>query len=144
MVRISIIRKIESTVENVFNTISNITNFSKAVPEIVDFEILSEIKSGLGMRFSETRITNKKKMVTELEITEFVKNDHVRMVADSHGTVWDTLFEVKQENGNTVLKVTMDAKAHKLLSKLLNPLMKGLFRKGVAKNLDDVKKYCER
>lgn len=33
--------------------------------------------------------------MTELEVTEFVENDHVRYVTDSHGTVWDTVMSVK-------------------------------------------------
>ena len=143
MVRISVNRKIAAPVETVFATISDIKIFSRAVPEIASFEFLSECEKGKGTRFRETRETDGKTMVTELEVTEFVENQRVRMVADSHGTIWDTLFVVKNADGGTMLEVTMDARAHKFLSRLINPLMKNLFRKGVAKNMDDVKIFCE-
>ena len=53
-----------------------------------------------------------KEATTELEVTEFIQNDRVRMVGDSHGTVWNTIFTVKPECGKTVLVVIMDAKAY--------------------------------
>lgn len=65
------------------------------------------------------------------------------MVADSHGTVRDTRFELGTETGATRLDVTMEAKAHALLQKLLNPLMKGAYRKGIERHLDAFQSYCE-
>ena len=38
----------------------------------------------------------------------------------------------------------MEARAHKLLPKLLNPLMKGLYKKGLEKHLNALKIYCEK
>ena len=141
MARITLAQQIEAPVELVFKTISEIEYFSKAVPEIVSYEILSETKAGLSTRFRETRVTNGKEMHTELEITEFIDNEHVRMVADSHGTIWDTLFTFQESQGQTLVTVVMDAKAHKLLPKLLNPLLKGLYKKGIKKNMEDVNSY---
>ena len=66
------------------------------------------------------------------------------MVADSHGTVWDSLFTVKSDGGSTALELTMDARPHKLLPKLMNPLIKGMVQKAVEKDMDAVKAYCER
>ena len=38
----------------------------------------------------------------------------------------------------------MDARAHKLPPKLMNPLIKGMVQKAVEKDMDAVKAYCER
>ena len=38
----------------------------------------------------------------------------------------------------------MDARPHKLLPKLVVPLMKGLVRKAIEKDMDAVKAHCER
>ncbi len=40
-----------------------------------------------------------KEAATELEVTEYVKNDRIRFAADSHRTVWDSLFTVKPLRG---------------------------------------------
>lgn len=106
-------------------------------------EFLSENKSGIGARFRETRLMRGKEVSTELEVTEFVQDSHVRLVADSHGTVWDTLFEVSPNNGGTELTMTMDARAYRLLPKILNPLMKGMVRRAIEQDMDMVKSFCE-
>ncbi len=136
-------RTIHAPVDLVFKTVSDI-NFSKAVPHIVSAEILSDTKSGVGTRFRETRLMNGKEAKTVLEVTEFVENGRVRMVADSHGTVWDSLFTVKPDGESTALELTMDARAHKLLPKIMNSLIKGMVQKAVEKDMDAVKAYCER
>jgi len=144
MTRTTITRMIDAPFKVVFETISDMTNYSKAVPDIVDVEFLSDTRTGVGTRFRETRLMKGKEAMTELEVTEYVANDRVRMVADSHGTVWDTVFSVKSVAGRTELTLTMDAKAHKLLPTLMNPLLKGIIRKAVEKDMDSVKAFCEK
>lgn len=143
MSKISVTTMIDASSEKVFQTVSDIRNFSKAVPDIVDVEILSDVTNGKGTRFRETRIMNGKKASTVLEVTEYVENERIRLVADSHGTVWDSIFTVTESDGQTELKLEMEAKAYKLLSKLLNPLMKGAMKKALQKDMEAVKSYCE-
>ena len=144
MTRMIITRGIDAPIDSVFRIVADIHRFSQAIPHIVKVEILSEVQSGVGTRFRETRLMNGKEATTELEVTEYVENDRIRLVADSHGTVWDTVFVVKSENGQTELTMTMDAKAHKLLPKLLNPMIMGMIRKAVEKDMDAVKAFCEK
>ena len=144
MSRTTIQRTIRAPVERVFDTVADINNFSKAIPHIVSAEILSDTKKGVGTRFRETRLMDGKEATTELEVTEYVENDHVRIVADSHGTVWDTVFTVKQAGEGTELEMTMDANAYKLLPKIVNPLIKGMIQKAIEKDMDAVKEFCER
>lgn len=144
MSRTVVTRNISAPLAVVFNTVSNIEHFSKAIPEISGYEILSDVKSGVGTRFRETRVMSGREAVTELEVTEFVDNSRVRLVADTHGTVWDTLFTVQASNGHTELRLTMNAKAHSLLSRVTTPLIQGMVKKAIEKNMDAVKEYCEK
>lgn len=84
---------------------------------------------------------NGKQAETELEVTEFIENQRVRLVADSHGTRWDTV----QAQGELATLMTMDAKANRLLPKLVNRLIMitGMINKAVASDMDAVKSYCE-
>ena len=144
MTRTTVNRTINATPAVIFKAVSDINNLPQTVPDIVKVEFLSEVKSGVGTRFRETRLMNGKEARTELEVTEYVENERIRMVADSHGTIWDSIFTVKSAGEHTELTVTMDAKAHKFLPKLMNPLMKGLYKKGLEKHMDAVKTYCEK
>jgi uncharacterized protein YndB with AHSA1/START domain len=144
MSRMIVTRTINAPVEVVFKTVSDINQFSKAVPHIVKVEFLSDVKSGVGTRFRETRLMKGKEAATELEVAEFVANDRIRLVADSHGTVWDSLFVVKPENGQTSLTLTMDAKTDKLIPKIINFMIGGMIKKGVEQDMDAVKAFCEK
>lgn len=119
-------------------------NFSKAIPDIINVEFLSDVKSGIGTRFRETRLMNGKEAMTELEVTEFVENDHVRMVTDSHGAVWDSVFTVKRVDGHTELTLVMDARPHKFMQKMMIPMIKDMISKALEKDMDAVKTYCEK
>ena len=63
---------------------------------------LSEVRTGVGTRFRETRLMHGKERSTELEVTEYVENERVRMVADTDGTVWDSVFVVSPVEGKTL------------------------------------------
>jgi len=143
MPRITTERLIAAPVDRVFSTVADIGNFSKAVPHIVRVEFLSEQKFGLGTRFRETRLMRGKEATTELEVTEFTENERIRLVADSHGTIWDTLFTVAAKDGKTLLTMDMEARAYKFLWRIMNALIFPMVRKAVEADMDSVKKYCE-
>lgn len=137
-------RTIHAPIETVFDTVAHIENYSNAIPQIVDVEFLSDVRSGVGTRFRETRLMGRAKASTELEVTEYVENDHIRLVTDTHGTVWDSVFTVKPAAGGGVeLTLVMDANAHKFLAKLMNPLVRGVIRRALEKDMDAVKAFCE-
>ena len=144
MPRTTVTRTIHAPADVVFSTVADISQFSQAVPHIVKVEFLSDVRSGLGTRFRETRLMKGRERQTELEVMEYVPDRRVRMVADSHGTVWDTLFEVRSESGFSILTVTMDATARGLLPKIMNVLIRGMVRRAIERDMESVKIYCER
>ena len=145
MSRITVTRTINAPPAVVFNTVADIRQFSKALPHVVNFEFLSEVQSGVGTRFRETRRMNGKAATTELEVTEFVENEWIRLVADdNHGSVWDTLFAIKAEHGQTMLTMTMDAKSYKWMATIAVFFIKGMVRRAVERDMDFVKAFCEK
>ena len=143
MTRIAVRRRIDAPAPTVFRAISEIERFPEIQPEVVSIEFLTESRSGVGTRFRETRSSRGREMVTELEVTEWVEGERVRMVTDSHGSVWDTLFEIRPADGRVELEITMDARPHKLLPRLMVPLMQGVFRKGMEQYVDLLRDHCE-
>jgi carbon monoxide dehydrogenase subunit G len=112
-------RTIAAPIDRVFETVADIKQFSQAVPQIVKVEFLSAQQSGVGTRFRETRLMKGKETATELEVTELVRNDHIRLVADTHGTVWDSIFQVKRVGDATALTLIMDARPAGLLPRVM-------------------------
>ena len=143
MAEITLVRSINAPIDMVFKTVADIGNFSKAIPGIVKVEFLSEQQSGVGTRFYETRLMKGKEASTELEVTEYIENEHVRIVSDTHGTVWDTIFTVEPAGESVKLEMTMDARAYKLMPKLMNPLVMKMISNAIESDMDSVKHYCE-
>ena len=141
---ITIVKTINAPVELVFKTIAHIEEFSKVVNDIVNIEFLSDNKTGTGTRFRETRMMKGKEATTELEVKEYVENEKVRIVADSQGTVWDTLFTVKKEDDKTMLSTAMVAHTNNIFAKLINSMIRSIIAKAVEKDMDAVKVYCEK
>ena len=143
MPRTIVTRTINARPEIVFQTVTDISRFSQAIPHITKVEFLSETKIGVGTRFRETRLMNGKEAATDLEVTEYVEYDHVRIISDTHGTVWDTLFTVKPVEAGAELVMVMEARAHKFLPRIMNPLVLGFIKKAIEADMDCVKDYCE-
>lgn len=144
MTRVTVTRTIQAPVARVFSAIADISDLPATNPDVVKVEFLTERHDGVGTRFRETRLMNGRENHTELEITELVADSHARMVADSHGTIWDTTFTVRPAGQATELEIRMDARPHTLMTRIMTPLFKGMFRKGIEKHIDAVRAYCEQ
>jgi len=136
-------RTISAPLATVFETISDVRNFRKAVPHIINIEFLTEKQHGTGTRFHETRVMNGKEHTVELEVAEFVENESVRMVSVAGGTKWDTTFTVKETQGSVEMKMVMLVEPQNMMAKMMIPMILGMVRKGVEADMDSVKTYCE-
>jgi uncharacterized protein YndB with AHSA1/START domain len=145
MTTTTVTRTIQASIESVYEAVAHIENFQAICPHITNVEFLSENKTGVGARFTETRQMGKREGKTTLEVTEYVPNERIRLVSDQGGTIWDTVFTTKPSgSGSVELNMVMEAKAYKFLAKLVNPLLKGMIRRFVEKDLDAVKAHCEK
>lgn len=134
-------RVIAASQDEVFRAFSDIDQFVEVNPCVVSVEPLEGPESGVGKRFRETRKQGKSSMTMEFEVMEFDAPRQQRIACLSHGTLWDTTFQFSESSGGTKVVMAMDAQAQSWLPRLLNPLMKGLFRKGLVSHLDAVEAY---
>ncbi len=136
--------QIAAPVNDVFKAISDVESFVDRSNAITRVEFLSDKRSGVGTKFRETRVMGKKEATAVLEIIECVENERIRFVSDEGGTVWDTVFRVSPSQTGTRLDLEMDAKPHKLLAKIVTPLMIGMIGKFVKKDIEELKDWCEQ
>lgn len=134
---------IKAPLEVVFRTVSDIRNFRKALPHITKVEFLSDQQFATGTRFRETRLMNGREQTFELEVVDYRENDGVRIRTDAGGTIWDSEFTVSQMRDSVELKMRMEAKAYTLFAKIMNPLIRRIVVKGVERDMDAVKSFCE-
>lgn len=134
---------IDAPIDMVFEVISNPELFKKAVPQIVDIEYLSEKRSGVGTRFRETRIMNKRKASTVLEIVDEGKNSHIQMVSEAGGTEWDSTFSTEEEEDGVELRLVMTAVPKNFLARMSVGMMRTMVGKALEKDMEAIKNYCE-
>jgi len=134
---------IDAPVAAVFAVVANTDNFLKAVPHILRIEHLNDLRDEVGSRFKETRVVAGREAVTELEITEYVRNDHVRIVTDAGGTVWDSVFTTRAVGGRTELKLVMEATPHTMRARMTHPLIRGFLKGALQADMNSVKAYVE-
>ena len=144
MANVTATRRIDAPADVVFRTVAHVEQFSEAVPHILRVEFLSEAKSGVGARFRETRMMMGSEASTELEVTEHVENERVRIVSEAGGALWDTVFTVVPDGEGTELKMVMDARPRTTSARMTLPLIIGAVRKAVEQDMDAVKSFCER
>ena len=143
MANVTVTRRIDAPVNVVFRTVAHVEQFSQAVPGILRVEFVSEVKSGAGARFRETRMMMGREASTELEVTEHVENERVRIVSEAGGALWDTVFTTVPDGEGTALKMVMDAQPRSASAKMTLPLIIGAVRKAVEEDMDAVKAFCE-
>ena len=143
MAKVTVSRRIDAPVDVVFRTVAHVERFSQAVPGILRVEFLSEVTSGVGARFRETRTMMGREASTELEVTEYVENERVRIVSEAGGALWDTVFTVGPDGEGTELKMVMDARPQTLSARMTVPLIIGTVQKAVEQDMDSVKSFCE-
>jgi uncharacterized protein YndB with AHSA1/START domain len=138
-------RTIAAPADQVFAAVADVEQFSRAVEDIERVEFVSDIRTGLGTRFRETRVMRGRETTVELEITEFAPPERVRFLSEAGGVQWDTVFTVEAARvGGTRLTMVMEATPLNFAARLMVPLMKGMVRKAIASDMDAVKACCEK
>jgi len=140
---VTVVRVVRAPVERVFATVAHKRRFAQAIGGVTAIEDLSDVTSGVGTRFRQTRVMNGRETTMDFAVTEYVENERIRIVNETHGTVWDSLFTFAGAPGGTTLRLVMDARGDRPLTRLLLPLVCLLVRKAVARDIDAVKAYCE-
>ena len=136
-------RIIEAPVKKVFDCVAHIEQYRKAQPHIIDVEFLTEQRVGTGTKFRETRMMHGKQQLTELEVTQYVPDEKVRMVNVTNGTTWDTLWTFRQLENGTKMDFCMQASTQSRIAKFALMLLKPFISYAVTTDLDRLKQYCE-
>ena len=134
---------IAASPDRVFEVVAHVDNFKEAIPHIVEVEFLTDVTRGVGTRFRETRLMRGREATTELEVTEYVPSERVRLVSDAGGTIWDSVFTLSPDGEGTRLNLTMEARPYRWPARLSVPIIGGMLRKALQADMDAVKEHLE-
>jgi hypothetical protein len=146
MPTVTLAKHLNAAPEAVFALATDLANAPGRVKAITKLELLTPGPIGVGTRFRETRVMFGKEATEEMTISAFDPPHGYEVTAHSCGTDYHTIFRFLPESGGTRVEFEFHARAVSFFAKLLTPLMflmKGVMRKCVEQDLEDIKKAAE-
>ena len=133
----------------IWAAITNIENASDFISGIEKIEILEKPGNGLvGLRWRETRMLFGKPETAEKWITEAAENEFYNTRAEDGGFVFLTSMRISESRGGMTLTSTHVSEPQGIVARLMvipmNLFFKGVAKKAVEQDLNDIKAAVER
>ncbi len=129
--------------------ITDIENAAEIMSGIEKIEVLEKPANGLvGLRWQETRMLFGKPATAEKWITDAAENEFYTTRAESDGFIFLTTIRVSESSGGVTLTSSHDSQPQSVVARLLSIpmglLFKGVARKAILQDLNDIKSAVER
>lgn len=133
----------------IWAAITSIENASKIISGIETIEVVEKPATGLvGLRWRETRMLFGKPATAEKWITEAVENEFYKTRAEDQGFVFLTTMSLSEGGGGVTLTSSHDSRPQSAVARLMSIpmglLFKGVARKAILQDLNDIKAAVER
>ena len=132
----------------IWAAITNIENASKIFSGIENIEVLEKPANGLvGLRWRETRMYFGKPATVEKRITDAAENEFYKTRAEDSGFVFLSTMSISESSGGVTLTSSHDSKPQGIVATLKSipmPLFKGMVKKALLQDLNDVKSAVEQ
>jgi hypothetical protein len=133
----------------IWAAITNIENASETISGIENIEIVEKPANGLvGLKWRETRKLFGKSATAEKWITDAVENEFYKTRAEDGGFVFLTTNSISESNGGITLTSCHESKPQGIVARLLSIpmgfLFKGVAKKALLQDLNDIKAAAEQ
>jgi hypothetical protein len=133
----------------IWAAITNIENAAKTISGIESIEVLEKPANGLvGLKWRETRILFGKPAAVNKWITDAVENEFYETRAESDGFVFVTTKSMSESSGGITLTESHESRPRGIVAKLqsipMRLLFKGVIKKALLQDLNDIKAAVER
>ncbi|QST00491.1 SRPBCC family protein [Pontibacillus sp. ALD_SL1] len=135
---------IEKPLEEVFAFTTNIDNFKKVMPNVVQVETITEGAFGVGTKIKETREIKGRKGTTTIEVIDFVPSERysVRSALEGLETIYHYSFH-EDEKQTTTIKFECEINTSTLKMKMIKPIFKRTLQREDKEHLSLIKKALE-
>ena len=132
----------------IWAAITNIENASETISGIENIEVLEKPANGfVGLKWRETRMYFGKPATVEKRITDAAENEFYKTRAESDGFVFMSTMSISESSGGVTLTSSHDSKPQGIVAKLKSipmPLFKGMVKKALLQDLNDIKSAVEK
>ena len=141
---------ISATKAAVWAAITNIENASETISGIKNIEVLEKPANGLvGLKWRETRMLFGKPATAEKWITDAAENEFYKTRAEDNGFVFLSTMSISESSsGNMTLTSSHVSLPQGIVARLMSIpmglLFKGVWKKAILQDLNDVKAAVEQ
>ena len=133
----------------IWAAITNIENASEIISGIEKIEVLEKPANGLvGLKWRETRMLFGKPATVEKWITDAAENEFYKTRAEDGGFVFLTTKSISESSGGMTLTESHESKPQGIVAKLMSIpmglLFKGVIKKALLQDLNDIKAAVEQ
>lgn len=132
----------------IWRAITDIENACAMIGGIQAIEVLERPVDGVvGLRWRETRILFGKPATVEKWITDAVENQFYKTRAESDGFVFVTTMSISEGHGGHELVSSHESRPQSIVARLSLPMLflfKGVAKKAILQDLNDIKSAVER
>ena len=133
----------------IWAAVTNIENASEIIRGIETIDVFDKPANGLvGLRWRETRMYFGKPATVEKRITDAAENEFYKTRAESDGFVFVSTTRISESSGGMTLTSSHDSKPQSIVARLLSIpmgfLFKGVAKKALLQDLNDIKSAVEQ
>jgi hypothetical protein len=133
----------------IWAAITDIENAAEIISGIENIEVLEKPANGLvGLRWRETRMLFGKPATVEKWITDAAENERYKTRAESDGFVFLTTMSIAESSSGITLISSHVSEPQGIVARLqsipMGLLFKGVVKKAILKDLNDIKSAVER
>jgi hypothetical protein len=133
----------------IWAAMTDIENASKTISGIENIEVLEKPARGLvGLRWRETRMLFGKPATADKWITDAAENEFYKTRAESNGFVFLSTMSISESRGGVTLTSSHVSLPRGIVARLqsipMGLLFKGVARKALLQDLNDIKAAVER
>jgi hypothetical protein len=133
----------------IWAAITDIEHASEIISGIENIEVLEKPATGLvGLRWRETRMLFGKPATAEKWITDAAENEFYKTRAEDNGFVFLSTTSISESGGGFTLTSSHDSRPQGIVARLMSIpmglLFKGVAKKALLRDLNDIKSAVER
>lgn len=133
----------------IWSAITDISNAAETISGIQKIEILEKPDHGLvGLKWRETRMLFGKPATAEKWITDAAENEFYKTRAESDGFLFLSKMSIAESRGGVTLTSSHDSRPQGIVARVLSIpmglLFKGVAKKALLQDLNDIKSAVER
>ncbi len=140
--------EINAPIDKVFEYFSDIRKAEECINGIDKIEILSDEKSGSGLKWRETRTMFGEKATEVMWVTAFSPPVSYSVDAESHGMKYHSTYTFSEEGKGTSVEMVFEGTPVSFGAKLTSPIFgvmfKGATKKALQKDMQDLKDLLEK